>query len=227
MVLPHLATLAIDGEEGRLFYTTSALIALLLGLTWSMPRGAGRRSTLPAIGGVFMVAMLAAQSVLLRAAVAPWTDAGEQATALVRALPGLAQTIPDSGYGLVLVADHLGAVPFGRNAQGGLISPPTQAAPLSARLVVQTPEELSAWPSHISRGLVDALRRYPLAQAWPAVEAGRASAAIAPSDFFCWDSSRRALLPLRLPANAASGEWIAAWRAALMASACRELARDL
>lgn len=227
MVLPHLATLAANGEEGRLFYTTSALIALLLALTWSVPPRAGHWSALPSFGGVLMVLMLVAQAVLLRAAVAPWTDAGEQATALVRALPGLARTIPENGYGLVLVADHLGAVPFGRNAQGGLISPPTQAAPLSARLVVQTPDELAAWPSHISRGLVDALRRYPLAQVWPAVEDGRASVPIAPSDYFCWDSSRRMLVPLQLPANVASGEWIGAWRAALTASPCRELARDL
>ena len=128
---------------------------------------------------------------------------------------------------MVLVADHLGAVPFGRNAQGGMISPPTQAAPLSARLVVQTPDELAAWPSHIKRGLVDALRRYPLDQAWPAVEAGRAIAPIAPSDYFCWDPSRRTLVPLRLPANVESGDWIGAWRAALIASPCRDLARDL
>ncbi|MEO8739229.1 MAG: hypothetical protein ABI537_05950 [Casimicrobiaceae bacterium] len=227
MVLPHLATLAANGEEGRLFYSTSALIGLLLALTWIGPRRAGRGSALRAIGGGLVVLTLVAQATLLRAAVAPWTDAGEQAIALARALPALARTIREDGYGLVLVADHLGAVPFGRNAQGGLISPPTQAAPLSTRLVVQTPDELAGWPSHIGRGLVDALRRYPLAQAWPAVESGRASAPLAPSDYFCWDGSQRVLVPVRLPTDSATGDWIGAWRAALKAGPCSDLARDL
>lgn len=227
MVLPHLATLPPNGEDGRLFYSTSALMGLLVALPWITAAHSGGFGAMSAIGVVLAVVTLGADALLLRATLGSWTDAGAQSTALLKALPVLARTLPAGGYGFVLVPDHLGAVPFGRNAQGGLVSPPTQAAPLSLRLVVQTPDELAAWPEHIRRGLVDALRRYPLAQAWPAVESGHAAAGVAPSDYFCWDSARRSVVPLPLQTELLSGQWLAAWRAALVASPCRELARGL
>ncbi len=225
LLLPHLSVLAPDGEGGRLFYTTAALLALLVAVSCAMPKH--DRSRAPVVVGLLALALVTAQATLLRAAIASWSEAGVQAAALVKALPTAAQTIPDGGYGIVVVPDRLGRVPFGRNAQGGLISPPAQPAPLSMRLVVQTPGDLPQWPSHIARGLVDALRRYPLAQAWPAVEAGRAQPGFAPSHAFCWDAAQRAIVPAHPSPSAAPADWYAAWRDALVRSSCRDVALGL
>jgi hypothetical protein len=227
MLLPHLSVLAPNGEEGRLFYTTAALLALLVALAWVAPSGSAATGGPRAAVAATIVALLISEAVLLRAAVAPWTNAGRQANALVQALPGTARAIPDGGYGFVVVPDHLGNVPFARNAQGGLLSPPVQPAPLSSHLIVQTPQELPGWPAHIARGLVDALRRYPLEHAWSAVAAGRATPGIAPSHYFCWAADRRAIVPIRVPPELAARDWLAAWREALGASPCREAAREL
>ena len=174
LLLPPLTALPPTGEGGRLFYTTAALLALLVAFTLWVPSHDNGRGLVRLVAATLALTLLISEAVLLRAAIAPWSDAGMQATALLQALPALARTIPDDDYGIVVVPDHLGAVPFGRSAQGGLISPPAQPAPLSSRLVVQTPGDLPSWPSHVARGLVDALQRYPLAEARPAVEAGGA-----------------------------------------------------
>jgi hypothetical protein len=164
---------------------------------------------------------------LLRAAVAPWSAAGAQASALVVALPEVADKISATGYGFVLVPDHLGSVPFGRNAQGGLTLPPTQALSLSSRLIVQTPADLPAWPANAQRGLVDALRRYPLAQVWPAVASGQAKGTALPSEYFCWDESSSRIVRLALDNSAEQGDWLGAWRRALGTSPCAEVAAEL
>jgi hypothetical protein len=226
MLLPHLSVLAPNGEEGRLFYTTSALLALLVSFAISVPFRADSPS-MTRVAAVLAFALLSSEAVLLRAATATWTDAGEQATALLQALPAAAHTIPDGGYGIVVVPDHLGSVPFARNAQGALISPPAQSVPLSSRLVVQTPEDLPPWPSHVARGLVDALQRYPLAQAWPAVEAGQVRPGIQPSDAFCWDASRREIVPLDVLRGGAPADWLTAWQRALSSSPCLDAASEL
>jgi hypothetical protein len=227
MLLPHLSVLAPNGEEGRLFYTTSALLALLVSFAISVPFRDDRASTTRVAAAVLAVALLSSEAVLLRAATATWTDAGEQATALLRALPAVAHAIPEGGYGIVVVPDHLGSVPFGRNAQGVLISPPAQSLSISSRLVVQTPEELPPWPSHIARGLVDALQRYPLAQAWPAVEAGQVRPGVQPTHAFCWDGSRREIVPLDVLRGGVPDDWLVAWQRALAASPCLDAASEL
>jgi hypothetical protein len=233
LLLPHVPQLAADGEQGRLLYSTSAFVALLIGLgvVATMPLGGAadgsaprsRRATALGAGLVLIVAEL----FLLRATVASWSVAGAQARALVAALPATAGDISGTGYGLVLVPDRLGSVPFGRNAQGGMVEPPTQAASLSSRLIVQTPADLPAWPANAQRGLVDALRRYPLSQVWAAVAAGRASGTALPTDYFCWAESASAIVKLSLPPSAAQADWMDPWRRALATSPCKEAAAEL
>ena len=226
LLLPHVASLAPNGEQGRLFYTTSALLALLVAWPWLSRTGAGSRLR-HAWRLVVTVVLLVSEIALLRAALESWIDAGRQATALVAALPRAAQTIPRGGYGLVLVPDHLGNVPFGRNAQGGLVSPPVQSETLSNRLLVQTPVDLPQWPTHIARGLVEALQRYPLSEVWTAVGERRATGSLAPTHHFCWAAGAREIELLRWPADPAGDDWLAAWRNALGESRCDASAREL
>lgn len=227
LLLPHVSALAANGEQGRLFYTTSSLLALLVGF------GIAAALSHPVVQWRLMamllaaIVLIAAEVPLLRDTVAPWRAAGAQARLLAAALPATAGSIPDSGYGLVLVPDHLGSAPFGRNAQGGLMLPPTQSAALSSRLIVQTPADLPAWPADARHGLVDALRRYPLEQVWPAVAAGAATGTALPTDYFCWDDGLSRIVKLPLSQDAANGDWMDAWQSALAASACREVMMEV
>jgi hypothetical protein len=230
LILPHVSALATNGEQGRLFYTTSALLALLCGIAVAatrVPSGAVSKHGLHTVALAASLTMIVAELFLLRATVAPWSDAGAGAGALVAALPDTASRIPTAGYGFVLVPDHVASVPFGRNAQGGLMQPPTQAFSLSSRLIVQTPADLPAWPADARRGLVDALRRYPLSQVWTAVASGNANGTALPTDYYCWSERSSRIIELSLPPNATQGEWLDAWRRALAGSSCVEDASEL
>jgi hypothetical protein len=226
LLLPHLPSLATNGEQGRLFYTTSALLALLVGfaVAATVARSAATWQRAMVLGATLV--LIVAELLLLRATVAPWGAAGAQARALIVALPGVASEISDTGYGLVLVPDQVGGVPFGRNAQGGLMLPPTQPLPLSSRLIVQTPADLPAWPDAAKRGLVDALRRYPLSQL-SALAAGQAKGTALPTDYFCWAENSSRIVRLSLPLSAAQGDWLGAWQHALGGSPCAEVAAEL
>jgi hypothetical protein len=230
LLLPHLSALAANGEQGRLFYTTSALLALLVGLAVAATAARSgmqwRRGRRAAALGASLV-LIAAELLLLRATVAPWSVAGIQARALIAALPGIASEVSGAGYGFVLVPDHLGSVPFGRNAQGGLMLPPTQPLSLSSRLIVQTPADLPAWPANAQRGLVDALRRYSLSQVWPVVASGQANGTALPTDYFCWSETSSRVVRLSLSPSAAQGDWLGAWQHALSGSPCAEVAAEL
>ena len=232
LLLPHLSGLAANGEQGRLFYTTSALLALLVGLAVSATvarsrttSNRGRPWRRAALGASLV--LIVAELLLLRATVAPWSLAGAQARALIVALPGIAGEVPEAGYGFVLVPDHLSSVPFGRNAQGGLMLPPTQARSISSRLIVQTPADLPAWPANARRGLVDALRRYPLSQVWSAVASGHAQGTSLPSDYFCWAETSERIVRVSLPVSTAQDDWPGAWRSALAGGPCAEVAAEL
>ena len=64
--------------------------------------------------------------------------------ALIAALAQTADAVPAGSYAFVIVPDHVGSIPFARNAQGGLMLPPVQPRPLSAQLVVQLADDLPA-----------------------------------------------------------------------------------
>ncbi|HKE38340.1 MAG TPA: hypothetical protein VKG21_00750 [Casimicrobiaceae bacterium] len=226
LLLPHIVALATNGEQGRLYYTTSALLALLAAFPWF--RVSSVRLRFRSVLTVVVTAgLLASEAVVLRAAMVPWSEAGAQVNVLLASLARTADTIPPAGYALVVVPDHVGTVPFGRNAQGGLISPPVQAGELSHRLVVQTPRDLPPWPEHIARGFIDALRRYPLSAVWVAVAQGKTVGAEAPTHYFCWAVQAQELVPLPWSAELAVRDWLAEWKGALAASGCDDSAREL
>ncbi len=228
LLLPHVSALAPTGEQGRLFYTSSALLSLISGYALLPPRPEMPRARLrSAMTVALILATIGAEILLLQASVSQWTSAGAQAKALSRELPVLARSIPPDGYALVLVPDHLGSVPFARNAQGGLVLPPVQASSLSSRLIVQTPEDLPAWPENIRRGLVDALRRFPLPEVWNAVTAGRASGSTAPTHYLCWSSERSALEAVSRVPPVDDRRWMDAWHDALASAGCGALAEEI
>jgi hypothetical protein len=117
-----------------------------------------------------------------------------------------------------VIPDHLDAIPFGRNAQGGLMLPPVQAQSLSPKLVVQTTEELARWPDLFERDIIGRLRREPLGS----VAANPLTPKVPPPHmlpdrYFCWSPRAAALVPLPLIRD----DWDAAWSRGLDAAGCR------
>jgi hypothetical protein len=226
LVLPHLQTLAPTGEQGRLFYMTSALFALTMALPVSLcgPKETPQWTFTLISAGIIVIAC---ETALVRSSIAPWSTAGKQAATLLAAIPEIAIEIPAAGYGFILVPDHIGDVPFGRNAQGGMLSPPTQPAPLSTRVIVQTADDLAAWPGYIRRGLVTALRTYPLERVWTEIGNGEGMAPETPTHYFCWAADGVHIIPVHLDARRFAVDWLAAWRDALADGPCAVRSGDV
>ena len=118
---------------------------------------------------------------------------------LAAALAAVARAAPAEGYAFVVIPDHVGAIPFGRNAQIGFMLPPIQNPPISQKLVVQTEENLAPWPDLFTRDIVGRLQREqfdlrPSAAVLPKV----APPYVIPDRWYCWSPRARALLPVDL-----------------------------
>lgn len=143
-LLPHLHVGLSQGEGSRFFYATAPWLALMLApaLAWSH----GPRSL--ALGAALLGCFALAQAPVL----SQWGRAGEAMRALVPALGTTAATLEDDAFALVLVPDYIGTVLFGRNAQGGMATPPLQATNLLPKLVPVLPQDLPTWPKRIAQG---------------------------------------------------------------------------
>jgi hypothetical protein len=214
LLLPHWQW-AATGEGGRVLLAIGAIAMTAAALPLA---AAGRPRTLAWIAAI---ALLGSQYVLASAAVERWVRAGEDTRALARDLAALAQSAPANSYAFVVVPDHVGAIPFGRNAQGGLMLPPVQPEPLGAKLVVQTPVELARWPDLFERDIIGRLKREPATSVaanplTPKVPPPHAL----PDRYYCWSPQARALQPVTLALAPDRSNWGAAWRSALAAAGC-------
>jgi len=214
LLLPHWQGTS-TGEGGRVLLAIGAIAMTAAAL----PLAAARQPR--TLAWISAIALLASQYMLANAAVGRWVQAGEDARTLARELAALAQSSPPTGYAFVVVPDHVGAIPFGRNAQGGLMLPPVQREPLGAKLVVQTADELARWPDLFERDIIGRLRREsatsvaanPLTPKVPPPHA-------LPDRYFCWSPQARALQPVTLALAPDRSNWDGAWRTALAAAGC-------
>ena len=163
----------------------------------------------------------ASQWLLAQATVARWVQAGDDTRALASALLARRAESPAGGYAFVVVPDHVGAIPFGRNAQGGLMLPPVQATLARRRDSSCRPtDELARWPDLLHAGYH-----------WPPEDASRSTSVAAnpltpkvpppyalPDHWFCWSPRARALVPVHARARTRiSQTGTTAWRTALAA----------
>jgi hypothetical protein len=102
---------------------------------------------------------------------------------------------------LVIVPDIVGRVPFGRNAQAGLMLPPVQPAPLTRRVLVQTDAEIPDVPGKVARGIFDWLTRNSLFDLPPGEARLPGAADAEPSAYHCWNPVERRFRPMALAAG--------------------------
>lgn len=216
LLLPHWQWPA-TGEGGR---ELDAIAAIAL-VAATVPLAA--RGRLRALAWVAAVTLLGSELVLAQAAIGRWARAGEDTRTLASALARVANETPPSGYAFVVVPNHVGAIPFGRNAEGGLMLPPVQAESLSPKLVVQTGDELARWPDLFERDIIGRLRREPAASVAANPRTPRVPPPHAlPDRWFCWSPRTRVLVPVALALAPDLGNWTAAWRQALAGAGCVE-----
>ncbi len=205
-----------NGEGGRLLYQVSAFAAagIALPLASELPR-------LRALACVAAGVALAVELPLAHAAIVRRVDAERDIDVLRGALSRIATTVPAGGYAFVVVPDYVGAIPFGRNSQAGLLLPPVQAASLAPRLIVQTTMELDRWPDLFTRDIIGRLRREPLLDvaANPLTPKMPPPHAL-PDRYYCFSPATRALVPLALDFAPGLSDWSARWRSALATNGC-------
>jgi hypothetical protein len=142
--------------------------------------------------------------------------------ALTAALGATADALPAGSYAFVIVPDHLGSIPFARNAQGGLMSPPVQSRSLSSQLVVQLADDLPRWPDLLGRNIIGRLKSEPLASVTADPQApGMSPPRAVPDHYYCWSPRSHTLVALPLAFEPGFRDWDAVWPGALDAAGCR------
>ena len=170
-LVPHLSGVLGHGEGGRFYYATAAWLALAMA---------------PAIGVVAAPARVVASTALVAAflvaqahALAHWARAGQSMAVLMPQLAATADRLDADAFALVVVPDHIGPVPFARNAQGGIAMPPQQPRNLLPQLVPILPVAIPTWPARIAGGDVALIKQRDMA---PRLDA-----------LFCFDARDQAL----------------------------------
>jgi hypothetical protein len=144
---------------------------------------------------------------------ATWTRVGS--------IAAIADAVPSGGYAFVVLPDYIGAIPFGRDSQAGLMLPPLQKRSLAPRLVVQTSIELDRWPDLFQRDIIGRLQREPLGD----VAANPLTPKVPPPHlypdrYYCFNPRSRALVPLARQFAPDLADWTQQWQQALTRAGC-------
>jgi hypothetical protein len=206
-----------NGEGGRVLYALAAIASLVIALPLRSPDGGLRR-----IGLLLALVFVGSGLVLTRAAVERRALAGAEMNALTAALAATADATPPSSYAFVIVPDRIGAIPFARNGQGGMMLPPVQRRSLSTNLVVQLADDLPNWPKLLAANIIGRLKSEPLQDvtANPQAAAGTQAPA-APDRFYCWNTKTHTLVPMPLVFAPDYSDWNDVWKRGLDDAGCR------
>lgn len=181
------------GEGYRLYYAATIGIAMMLAA------GVARRERLNTL---VLAAVVVALAVWQSRTAAEWTRASREMRAAEIALQATAAKLPASDYGLVLMPDMRGHVPFARNAQGAIIahaSASSSGVEVLSRLVVFTPPQLVEWYGLMQQNVVPKLT-------------SRGDAPLRPTRYFCLEPGTRQLHDMGYWSAENREAWIAQWR---------------
>ena len=225
LLLPHLSGLSPNGEGGRLFYTTGAMTAILLALPLTGREHNGRHIRPTRLLYLAMVMLIGVQAFLLSCALRDWRRAGSQMTQLVHALPALAERLGSERYALLFAPDAIGAAPFIRNANGGMVLPPVQRQPLLNRILIFRPSDAGEIPPLINKRLIPVLKSYSLENSAAQLREADPSEdplTLWPTDLFCWDAEKAELKTVTLAEGwMDAARWVPALHEGLRRAGCR------
>jgi hypothetical protein len=212
LLLPHVEGLAI-GVGGRLFYMTIAFYGVLV--TVGLCQARLRYLLWGATLGLAIFHFAA-----MHAALARWDAAYQEMRALATQLQAYGKALPPGEFALVLAQDTYDGLPFGRNAQGGLMLPPLFDAAAAHHTLVQLDLDLPAIGQEVKGGLIGALRENDIFDVLDGKVKAKYGAEY-PTRVACWDPLGRNLRPLEVPAAAAAPEaWAGELARAYARSTC-------
>lgn len=225
LLLPHLSGLPANGEGGRLFYTTSALFAVWLGIPFGARRIPGSSTVSVRLLAFLGLALIGAQVVLLHAALRDWRIAGTQMGQLVSALPELRLSMRTDSYAFVIAPDAIGAAPFARNANGAMVLPPIQQQPLLPSMLVFLPADIPNIPALLKQQLIPTLKRYTLNEVAEKLQGSptddSASRTVWPTAVFCWRQDAAALSKVEMrPTWQDASQWEAEMAEGMRRAGC-------
>lgn len=172
------------GEGYRLYYLASVGFAMTV---------AAGLASVQRINVAVLVVLLVSLAAWQSRTAAEWTRASREMRAAQATLQVTAQSLPATDYGLVLMPDLRGHVPFARNAQG------VMAVDALSKLVVFTPPQIGEWHALVQQDIVPSLT-------------ARTDAPPRPTRYFCFDPETRRLRDMSYWPPESLDTWNARWR---------------
>ena len=212
LVSPHVGKLPDEGLGGRLLYQSAVFYAVLTVV-------ALRHSRLRYFLWGVTLAVVLLHAAFQYHALGRWNAAFAEMRALVAQIARLDARLKPGDYALVLIPPAIDDIPFGRNAQGGLMLPPVYPRPMSAHLLVQQYDEVSVLAGKIETGVVSTLKERSVFE-YLAGKRVTTTPPQYPNVVVCFSSDRHRLMPLDVAPGTAPQAWTDAVQVALNASPC-------
>ncbi len=212
LILPHVGKLREDGLGGRLIYQSAVFYAVLSAVALRHARLRGL------LWGVTLGVVLL-QAAFQYHALGRWRDAYREMRSLVREIGKLDAGSKPGDYSLVIVPGALDDIPFGGNAQGGLMLPPMFPKAMSTRILVQTSNEIPLIAGKVTTGVISTLRQRTVFE-YLAGKRVTTTPPEYPTAVVCYASDRHRLIPLAIAPGSTPEVWGAALQLAYDTSPC-------
>lgn len=137
-----------NGEGIRNLYFPWTLFSLFFGFAI-----ASHRLRLGILGIVLIIALWGQWRL-----VALWQDTAAEMLQITLSVPALADKIDEEQFALLLLPDHVKAVPFVRNTQAAIVMPPTQEVSYLPIMVAMTPLQFPEWEQHLQNNAIGDLK---------------------------------------------------------------------
>lgn len=188
---------APNGEGSRLLYLAWVYASLAFGVVAASSLAA--RWTL--------VGLLAVATYAEAESLGQWQAAAREMKRVTSHVAALGDRVPRGAYALLLLPDHIGNVVFARNAQGGIVSRPSQPADYLNRMAVMVENGFANWSALL------------VTMASPGVHEPASIDAVEFASLYCWRPESSSFV--RLPGGVAARD-PARWQSEALAKARAE-----
>ena len=188
---------APNGEGARLLYLAWVYASLAFGIVAA--------SSL--IARWALVGLLAVATYAEAKSLDQWQAAAHAMKRVTSRVAALGNRVPRGGYALLLLPDHIGNAVFARNAQGGIVSRPSQPADYLNRMAVMVESGFTDWGALLAT------------MASPGVHEPASIDALDDAALYCWRPESSSFVPL--PAGVTARDPVR-WRSEALAKARAE-----